>query len=113
MALRLKNIDARNIDKWLEGIGKFSKKLKILLGDLLDSIYAPENPEINIRDYNVIIVVKKSLDEKTIDKIYELSAEVCDKINADFAIIPKVVVQNTQEAEEYVSILERIGAKVL
>ncbi len=113
IALRLKKIDEKVIDKWLTAIGKFSKDVKLLLGDRLESLYATEDPEIGVRDYNVVVVVKEPLDEELIDKIYEISAEACEEAGSEYAIVPKIVVKNTMEAEEYVRILEKIGGKIL
>ncbi len=113
MTLQLRKIDERIIDKWLSAIGIFSKTIKRLLGESLDSIYATEDPEIGVRDYNVIIVVKKPLDDKTIEEIYDLAAKACERAKTDFAIVPKVVVKDTPEADEYVGVLERTGVKVL
>ncbi|MGQ4895111.1 MAG: hypothetical protein ACP6IQ_10865 [Candidatus Njordarchaeia archaeon] len=106
-------MDERVIDKWLTAIGKFSKDIKLLLKDRLENLYATEDPEIDVRDYNVVVVVKEPLDEEMIDKIYEISAEACEEAGSEHAIVPKIVVTNTMEAEEYVRILEKIGGKIL
>ena len=113
MTLQLRKIDEKTVDKWLQAIGKLSKNLKVLLGDNLDSVYATESPEVTVRDYNVIIVAKEPVSGEIIEKIYELSARVCEETKSDFAIIPKIVTKNTVEADEYVWELERIGFKVL
>lgn len=96
IALRLKKIDEKVIDKWLTAIGKFSKDVKLLLRDRLGSLYATEDPEIGVRDYNVVVVVKEPLDEELIDKIYEISAEACEEAGSEYAIVPKIVVKKIQ-----------------
>ncbi|MHA1676703.1 MAG: hypothetical protein ACTSU6_05945 [Candidatus Njordarchaeales archaeon] len=106
-------MDERVIDKWLTAIGKFSKDIKLLLKDRLENLYATEDPEIDVRDYNVVVVVTEPLDEEIIDRIYDISAEACEEAGSEYAIVPKIVVKNTMEAEEYVRILEKIGSKIL
>ena len=112
MGLQLRKINEEIIDKWLAAIGLFSKDLKGFLGELLDGVYATEDPELGVEDYNVIVVVKEPLDEEMLDAIYVLSAKACEKIEGEFAIMPKVVVKGSPEADEYVRLLERVGTKI-
>ncbi len=89
MGLQLRKINEEIIDKWLAAIGLFSKDLKGFLGELLDGVYATEDPELGVEDYNVIVVVKEPLDEEMLDAIYVLSAKACEKIEGEFAIVPQ------------------------
>jgi len=83
------------------------------LGDVIESVYVAESPEAGVRDYNVLIVLREAVDEGIIDRIYLLSGKACEEASCEFAIVPKVVVKGTQEANEYERLLEEFGVKVL
>ena len=88
MAILMRKKIKRPTRKWLTAVDEFTRFLRDFLGDDLVEIIASEYPELGYDGYNFVIVVRRELTEEEKDKIMFESEKICERLNADFSIVP-------------------------
>jgi len=95
---------------WIDMLGKFSRRIRNILGEHLLSIFASDNPWLTYERYNVAIVVSRELSDDEKKKIYGEALDVSGGF--DFTIVPKIIVKGSPDEKRY-EILAKIGLKIL
>jgi len=85
---------------WIDMLGKFSRRIRNILGEHLLSIFASDNPLLTYEKYNVAIIVSRELSDDEKKKIYREALDVSSEYN--FLLMPKIIVKGSPEEIEYV-----------